>query len=107
MGVSGEIAYSAIAKVSEEISKPDYAIVPNPVEGQKAYIQFKNQADGMYQLILVNGIGQQVVKTMVTHSGGNSTQTVSLPPSIESGTYQLEIIAPDSSISTQALVIKK
>ncbi|MBL0355620.1 MAG: hypothetical protein IPP72_01465 [Chitinophagaceae bacterium] len=105
VGVAGEIKYTNIAKVSFGEVKPAFAIAPNPVEGSVINLQFKNQAQGRYNVRLLSNAGQVVFTTVAEHAGGNSTQLISLPATIARGAYQLEIISPDKTTEVQHLFI--
>jgi hypothetical protein len=105
IGTAGEVKYSSVVKVGAQSSKPSFAVVPNPVEGSVMNIQFGNHPKGVYQLRLVNAMGQQVTSTSVSHPGGFGTHTISLPSSVARGTYQLEIIAPDKSSSLEKIFV--
>jgi len=86
--------------------KPGFAISPNPVEGGIVNLQFTNQAEGRYTVRLLGTNGQSVFTRVATHAGGNSTQVLNLPSTIASGTYQVEIIAPDKTRTTQTLLVE-
>ena len=105
VGVSGEVKYTYIVKVSRGEIAPSYTVAPNPVEGSVLNIQFKNQAEGRYTLRLFATSGETVFTTVKEHAGGNSTQVVNLPASIARGAYQLEIISPDKKKEVQNLFI--
>jgi hypothetical protein len=105
IGLSGDVTYSSVVKVSMENIKPSFAVVPNPVEGAVMNIQFGNQPKGQYQLRLLNALGQQVTSLVVSHLGGFGTHTISLPSAMAKGRYQLEIVAPDNSTETRGVVL--
>jgi hypothetical protein len=105
VGISGEIKYSAMVKVAAEIANPGYLVVPNPIEGTEINIQFKNQPGGNYTIRLADNNGKQILSNVVSHIGGNATQTILLPASLSKGTYQLEIISPDKSSSVQTVFV--
>jgi hypothetical protein len=105
VGVSGEVKYTYIVKVSRGEIAPSYTVAPNPVEGSVLNIQFKNQAEGRYSLRLLATSGETVFTAVKEHAGGNSTQVINLPASIARGAYQLEIISPDKKKEIQNLFI--
>lgn len=103
--ISGEAKFTNIVKVSGGNIKPGFTISPNPVEGSVVNLQFKNQPEGRYSIRLLSIIGQVVFSSNATHAGGNSTQLLNLPEGMAPGTYQLEIIAPDKTKTTQRLLM--
>jgi hypothetical protein len=105
IGVAGDLTHSSVVKLGAEGIKSSFAVVPNPVEGGSMNIQFGNQPKGIYHLRLVNETGQQVTNKTVSHPGGFGFFTVSLP-NVANGTYQLEIIAPDTTTFTQKVLVK-
>lgn len=106
IGIAGEVKYSNIVRLTAGNIKPGYSIAPNPADGNKVNLQFKNQAAGNYQVSISTIIGQRLHSSVVAHAGGNSTQVLNIVDKLPAGTYQLEIIAPDKSRQTQSLVIK-
>lgn len=105
IGNSGDNKYSALVKVSSINIKPEYAIVPNPIENHNLNIQFRNRAAGKYQLRLFSNVGQQVLSTEVQHAGVSATQSVTIPAKLAKGTYRLLIIAPDKTSTTFTIII--
>ncbi len=103
--VSGEIKYSSIVKVNAGNVKPGFAISPNPAEGGVVNLQFTNQPEGRYSVNIVSTLGQTLLSNTLTHAGGSSTQLLNLPEGIARGTYQVEIIAPDNTRTTQKLLL--
>ena len=106
IGTAGEVKYTNVVKVLSGNVKPGFAISPNPVEGGIVNLQFTNQAEGRYTVRLLGTNGQSVFTRVATHAGGNSTQVLNLPSTIASGTYQVEIIAPDKTRTTQTLLVE-
>ena len=60
---------------------------------------------GVYQLRLISITGQVVYTQNIAHNGGSATQTIRLGSAFAGGTYQLEIMKPDNTKTTRALVI--
>ena len=104
---AGMIKYSGIAKVSSDHELSMIRVWPNPVEGSELNLQFKNQPDGRYDIRLLDAAGRVLFVTAAQHTGGNSIETIHLPPGTGNGFYQLEVIAPDKMISVQKLFISK
>ena len=67
-------------------------------------VQFSGMDKGIYQIRLINSIGQVVFIHQLTHTGGSATQTVMLG-NIAAGNYQLEITNPDNSKTVKPLIV--
>ena len=106
-GVNNEIRYSPVAKVSALNTKTGFAISPNPVENGIVNLQFNALQAGKYSVRLVSTEGKTIQVRTVTHAGGSSVQNINLPATMATGTYTVEIIAPDNSKSIQTLFVNK
>jgi hypothetical protein len=95
------------AKAVTAGTKQGYSIAPNPVENGSMNLMFKSQAAGKYSVRIIAAGGQSVSKTTITHAGGNVNQSIVLPATMGSGTYTVEITAPDKSRSTQTLLVNR
>ena len=107
VGITGEIRYSSIVKLVAGNVKPGFSLSPNPVEGGIINLQFKNQPEGKYSVRILNNLGQQLQNTIISHAGRNSNQLLQLPGTIASGTYQIEIIAPDLTNTIKTLLVNR
>ena len=58
----------------------------------------------MYQLRLINSLGQTVFIQKLVHTGSNATLPVTLG-AVAAGTYQLEIIKPDNKKIVKGLIV--
>jgi len=103
-GNAGDIKYSSIVKIGAGNVKPVYSISPNPVENGIANLQLKNQPAGRYLVRIIANNGQVLMERNILHAGGNSNQLLELP-AMASGTYQVEVIAPDKTSTVQPLVV--
>jgi hypothetical protein len=101
----GQNKYSSIIKVKAGDTRQGFSILSNPIQDGIINVQFSNQLAGRYSLQLINSGGQNIMKAIVNHKGGNSNQLVNLPASITNGTYWLLVTTPDNTSSVQALVI--
>ena len=81
------------------------SVYPNPVTNKMLTLQFNDMVKGIYQLRLINTVGQVVMTQQVSHNGGSSTQMIGLDKNATNGNYRLEIIKPDNSRVMKALVI--
>ena len=105
MGTDGEIKYSSIVKVNAADVKQGLAVVSNPVENGIINLQFKNQVKGRYSIKIMSSEGQTVMINTVSYTGGCSNELLTLPRSLASGVYSLQIIMPDNSKATQMVII--
>ncbi len=103
----GMIKYSGIVKISSGNEPSIIRVWPNPVEGSEFNLQFKNQPAGRYDIRLLDAAGRVLLVTSAQHADGNSMETIKLSPGIGTGFYQLEVIAPDKTVSVQKLFISK
>jgi len=88
-------------------SKQAFTIAPNPIETGVMNVSFKSQAAGRYSIRLVGTGGQSVMMKAVGHAGGNAVQNISLPAGLASGTYTVEIVAPDKTRSVQTVLVNR
>jgi hypothetical protein len=93
---SGMMKYSAIAKVNIGKLAPSFTVYPNPVTGKQVNLQFTAMDKGMYNIRLINTMGQTVYSTQYSHAGGSATQSISIN-GVVAGAYMMELISPDNS----------
>ncbi|MEO7523042.1 MAG: T9SS type A sorting domain-containing protein, partial [Ferruginibacter sp.] len=99
------IVKAAVAeKQSNEKSK--ITVFPNPVINRQLNLKFINQANGTYNIELVNGRGQIVFSTNVTVYGKLQSETVPMNANIVPGAYQLKIKSAVDTISILQLIIQ-
>ena len=101
---SGEIKYSSVVKVNIGKIVRDITVYPNPVTNKLINIRFSDINKGIYQLRLINNIGQVVLSRKLTHMGGSAITVVPLG-NIAAGNYQVEIIAADGTRIVTPIVI--
>ena len=97
----------AKAKPAISSGKAAFTVSPNPIEGGVMNVSFANQAAGKYSIRLVTNGGQSLMAKAVMHAGGNAVQNISLPSGIASGTYTVEIVAPNKTRSVQTVFVSK
>ena len=105
VGLSGNVKYSVIVKVSDVKDEPAISIYPNPVVDKIMNISFTGQPAGTYHILLSNKLGQVVYRANVEIAGSTSTtRSVVLGNEINTGIYQLEISSKDSKFTEQVIV---
>jgi len=88
---NGAFTYSSIIRVSSTNTLQGIVIAPNPVRGKNLSLQLNNLAKGNYTLNIFNSASQRVFSSTVSHAGGNSVQTLSLPASVTKGLYNVHV----------------
>ncbi len=64
---------------------------PNPVSDKAINIQINNQPTGIYNIELINSLGQVVYKGQIKHAGGSATQMLQLANKPAKGVYQIRV----------------
>ncbi|MEO9210262.1 MAG: T9SS type A sorting domain-containing protein [Ginsengibacter sp.] len=98
--LDGKTSYSKIVRVlvgNNRASK--ITIYPNPIKGGVINLQFENQEAGVYQLRLLNTVGQVMMSKTISHPGGSSSELLMLNTTIAKGIYQLEIMKGNVRVS--------
>jgi hypothetical protein len=88
---NGNTSYTSIAIVHIGNGKGAITIYPNPVLNKLINVQILNLPYSKYQLLIYDGIGQQVYTKAIEHAGGSATQTILLPSTIAGGTYFVKV----------------
>ena len=99
IGTDGGVQYSIIMEVTMAENGSAVSVYPNPVVSGVIGLQMNNMASGNYIIKLLNNFGQLMFSKIINHNQENSTETISVNPTIVKGIYRLEIIHPDNSIS--------
>jgi hypothetical protein len=72
-------------------SKPSMEVYPNPTEGNDFNIKLSNLTKGIYQIIVTNATGQQVLSKTIEHPGGTNTQRMVFDTDISKGVYRVQV----------------
>ncbi|HEX8331268.1 MAG TPA: T9SS type A sorting domain-containing protein [Segetibacter sp.] len=104
---NGEVKYSGVARVNMNSVKTGVTVYPNPLTDKSFNLQLNNKEKGTYTLRLINSAGQLVFSSVVSHSGGSSSQTVQLNKELPKGIYQLEITREDRAKETITIISNK
>ncbi len=100
--LTGSIAYSAVIKMYNGLSKPLLVIYPNPATGGFIHLQINNMPEGIYHVKLINSTGQLMATKTITHAAGNSSETLNFG-NLAGGIYLLKLVHPDHSESGSTL----
>lgn len=101
---NGTVKYTAIAIVNIGAGKTFVSIYPNPVQQKFFNVQLSNMQAGKYQLLLYNGLGQQVFSRIIEHAGGSATQNFTLPSNIVSGTYIIKLFNKTFDFNAKVII---
>jgi Secretion system C-terminal sorting domain len=105
---NGSKKFSQIIKVKTgKANAGSITIFPNPVKGNVVNLQFTNQPTGTYQVILFNNNGQVMFSGSLPVNSSNISQTIFANKKLADGIYQLEIKAPDNTISVKQVIVQE
>jgi hypothetical protein len=90
--LNGNYVYSHVVKVGKINNEVDIAILPNPIKNKTIHLQMANQPKGLYNLRLINDIGQTMYKTKVTINSYLQIQDIVLPKNTAVGNYTLVLV---------------
>lgn len=103
---NGTVKYSDIIKVLMSSNGNNISVYPNPVTNNVIHIQFNNRPLGRYTLHLINNAGQIVYVKEISVNSNNTTQALSLQPSLAKGIYQLKLTGPGDKETVQKISIQ-
>jgi hypothetical protein len=95
ISANGAIAFSPVAKVFVENGKQGIIVYPNPVNGGTINLQFVNQLQGTYEILILNEMGQKITQKQISFAGGSGTEPIKWDNNPAHGMYQLEVVKPD------------
>jgi hypothetical protein len=102
---SGQSSYSQIVKVVISKGAPAITVYPNPAVDGVINIQFSNVPKGIYEVKLINSIGQVVMTRQIKHDEGSSNETLRPDKQIAHGNYQLEVTGGSDNAKMTTKVI--
>ncbi|CAN5735588.1 hypothetical protein BH10BAC3_BH10BAC3_31090 [soil metagenome] len=103
----GSRHYSQVVKVNISNKSGGVSIYPNPVKDGVIKLSFTGMANGNYAARLLGSNGALLLSKLLTVNGTNSLHTIQLGNKLPGGTYLLEIVHPDKTISVEKLIITK
>lgn len=101
---NGKSALSAIMKINMVAALSTVKLYPNPLLGASFNLTFSGQAEGSYNIRLVNHNGQAVLSKSINIKAAEQTENITLPASLSRGIYQVEISAPGGNKNTIQLI---
>jgi len=104
---NGVIAYSEVVKVSIMKASPGLYVFPNPVTGNTIQLQMNDKPAGQYSIRLINGLGQLLLNTSISHAGGTVTHKIQPEKWLLNGVYQLEVTGADKNLHIVRVVVNR
>ena len=89
--ITNEIEYSVVTKVTTENRNPQIVIHPNPIIEGTVNLKFINQPKGLYNVRLLNTVGQVILSKQIQHEQGSNIYNIQINKITNSGSYLLEI----------------
>ena len=80
---------------------------PNPVTNGILNLQLTNESERIYEIRLLNKMGQAVISKQINHTGGDSIEPVALDKYFGHGIYQVEVSKPDGSKTNINVAVMK
>ncbi len=103
---SGSFDYSKIVLVKLGKSGTGITVYPNPVKDNQLGISFNNMEKGVYQMRLINSLGQTMLAKQLIHPGGSSMVMFKVERGLSAGIYQMEIITQDNKRNTVKVIVQ-
>jgi hypothetical protein len=101
---TGSKKYSMIVKVDTKSGATDIVVYPNPVIGGQVSLQASGLPKGQYTVRIFNANGQQVQSQVINHTGGGTTQVITLPNAVKAGMYSLQLSGNDMKMIKSFIV---
>jgi hypothetical protein len=104
----GTFKFSAIMRVSLGRNEQGIDVYPTKVSDNNINIALTEQPAGVYNVQLVNAVGQVAFTSRITHSGGTSTQTLNIgSENLPSGLYYLNIDLENGMKKTVKIFVQR
>lgn len=98
LGQAGDTKISRVVKATIEADPGMITVYPNPVkEDRLIQVSLTNMAKGVYQVSIINELGQTLMRKQLNHPGGNSVYPVRLLKGMAHGNYNLELTDENNS----------
>jgi hypothetical protein len=95
---SGKQLYSQVVKVNMGKAGISINAYPNPMVGNSFNLELNNLSKGPYTILVTNKLGQELFRKLIDHTGGPSTQTITIDQLLAIGTYQLMVVGKETSL---------
>ncbi len=84
--------------------KPMIVINPNPVQNGLIRLQMRDMPKGLYNVKLVNNLGQTILRNQINHAGGTSVETIAAGK-VNKGVYMFEMRKPDNTTEVIKIIL--
>ncbi|MGB8194954.1 MAG: hypothetical protein WCF67_23665, partial [Chitinophagaceae bacterium] len=98
--LDGTVKYSTVTIVNLSKSGKGASVYPSIVRSGQFNLQLTNLPAGNYKLNLFSTIGQLVFSRTINHGGGSSTQSITLPSSLQKGVYRMNVSGTTNNLTT-------
>lgn len=88
---STKIIFSKVMRVETGVAGQYLRLYPNPVVNRQVMIGMMGMQEGKYEIRIINAMGRQVSRSVITVKGHASTQTLALPATMHPGVYSMVI----------------
>jgi hypothetical protein len=85
-------------------SAPSFKVFPNPVRNGQVQLRLTDIEKGEYTLKLINSQGQEMLRQLIIHDGGNSNIMVAFNKILPKGIYTLQMINNNLSYQQKIFV---
>jgi len=100
-----ELVFSAKKPVIQPLQKTQWITVyPNPVTGNSVQVQLFGLSKGQYDVQLLNGMGQVVLRKTIMHNGGSMTHTLDMGRKPSKGMYQVRVSGQGQKVTEKLLI---
>lgn len=100
---TADLVDGAMAKATTE---PTVNVYPNPVTGKKMNVAFHNLKTGVYQVQLINNLGQVSFRSSVQVNQSDLLKQIGLANTMPAGNYQLVISNEEGQRFIQQVIIR-
>ncbi|MEO6733000.1 MAG: Ig-like domain-containing protein [Ferruginibacter sp.] len=106
VNLDGSFEYTNVVVVKLDKPVSGIRIYPNPVTNGIIGAEFKNMAEGIYKVRLLNNLGQAIFSKTVNHAQGTSLENIESNYKLIAGIYQLEVTSPTKEITMIKVIVK-
>lgn len=104
--IAGKQAYEFISTEVVANKESSVTVYPNPVVEKLMHIRFVNQPAGVYNLALINNMGQVIFTKTLQLSADTKVESVSIGEKVTAGNYYLKLTNDTGKVLTIKVLIK-
>ena len=94
----GNVLYSTVIRINANISEAGISLFPNPVHNNQITLHIAHLSPGSYSIIILNLMGQTIVRQVIKHNGGAFEKTLQLAH-LNIGKYYLQFNGADNFVT--------